>query len=262
VRWDIQGFSGLADVYLSPRLEPSGPTSDRVRIRAKPGPVRSIIVSAPDRKALGYPTGTYYLCFFAFTPFSAQVSTTEEKLNKRADAYDGEVITQRAAGAGLWYARYTNSALLGKGRIKVTAEGLDLTSGQDPPLIYYRVCGEPEYEGCAMSVEEARGELNTTLVGEATSETVRTAYIDHDPKDCPKGANSCTYLISVNNQHPEIRIISLAVEGFFEKTSEVKLDKDYQNIIGQGKYFRYVINPVRNLEFQNHIKKLTITLKS
>lgn len=129
MRWDIQGFSGLADVYLSPRLEPSGPTSDRVRIRAQPGPSRSIIVSAPDRAALGYPTGTYYLCFFAFTPFSAQVSTKEEKLNKRADALDGQVITQRTAGGGVYYARYTNSALSSPGTIKVIAEGLDLSSG-------------------------------------------------------------------------------------------------------------------------------------
>lgn len=96
------------------------------------------------------------------------------------------MITQRAAGAGGYYARYTNSALSSPGTIKVVAEGLDLTPGQAPPLIYYRVCGEPEYEACAMSAQEARGDLNTTLVGEATSEQVRTAYIDHDPSNCPQ----------------------------------------------------------------------------
>ena len=94
-------------------------------------------------------------------------------------------------------------------------------------MIYYRVCGEPEYDACAMSIQEARGELNTTLAGEATSQKARTASIDHDPSDCPKGATSCSYLISVVNQHPEIRIISLSIEGEFEKANDVSLEKDY-----------------------------------
>lgn len=99
-----------------------------------------------------------------------------------------------------------------------------------------------------MSIEEARGEQNTTLAGEATSARVRTAYIDHKPSDCPKGATSCSYLISVNNQHPEIRIVSLSIEGTFEKANDVSLEKDYQNVVGQGGFLRYVINPARNPE--------------
>jgi hypothetical protein len=50
-----------------------------------------------------------------------------------------------------------------------------------------------------MSLQEARGDLNTTLAGEATSLKARTAYLDHDPEDCPRGATSCSYLISVVN---------------------------------------------------------------
>ena len=126
VRWDIKGYSGQADVYMSPRVAPTGPTSDRIKVRASPGPSRSIIVSSPDRAALGYPTGTYYLCFFAYTPFSALITTTEEKYEKRTDAADGEVITQRVAGGGYFYARYTNTGLTSLGTVKVVVEGQDL----------------------------------------------------------------------------------------------------------------------------------------
>jgi hypothetical protein len=129
VRWDIKGYSGQADVYMAPRDKPSGPTSDRIRVRASPGPSRSIAVSAPDRAALGYPTGTYYLCFFAYTPFSALITTNEEKFERRFDLKDGQVLTQRAAGGGYFYIRYTNSGLKSPGTVKIVAEGQDLSDG-------------------------------------------------------------------------------------------------------------------------------------
>lgn len=184
---------------MSPRVAPGGPSSDRIRVRATPGPNRSIVVSAPDRAALGFPTGTYYICFFAYTPFSALITTNEDKLGKRMDAEDGQIMTQRVAGGGYFYGRYTNSGLASRGTIKVVVEGQDLTSDQAPPLIYYRVCGEGTYEACAMSKEEAAGTVNTTLAGESTSERVRTAIINHEPSDCPVNSDSCTYLIAVKN---------------------------------------------------------------
>jgi len=46
-RWTITGFTGLADVYLSPRTFPEdGPKDKNVRVRAGFGSSTSIIISA------------------------------------------------------------------------------------------------------------------------------------------------------------------------------------------------------------------------
>jgi hypothetical protein len=93
VRFDIDGYAGHADVYVAPRDKPAGPSSDRIRLRAAHGASRAVVISAVDRQALGYSTGAYHLCFYAYSPFSARVSSTEEKYGKRHDAADGRVLT-------------------------------------------------------------------------------------------------------------------------------------------------------------------------
>ena len=245
---------------MSPRNEPGSPLSNKVRVLAAPGPSRSIVVSAPDRAALGYSTGTYYLCFYAYTQFSARISTTEEKFDRRIDVEDGQVITQRVAGGGYYYVRYTNTGFENSGTVKVTVEAQGLESGEAPPLIYYKVCGE-RWDACEMSKEEATGLLNVTSTGEPSTEGIRTAEIKHKPSDCPI-PGACTYLFSVQNQHSKIKTISVAIEATFDEPSEVVLDKVYQNIVGHGQFLRYVVDPSRNAKVQPYLSKLKIKLYS
>ena len=93
VRFDVDAYAGHADVYIAPRDKPAGPNSDRIRLRAAHGASRSIILSAVDRAALGYSTGAYHVCFYAYSPFSARVSSIEWRYMSRYEVQDGEVLT-------------------------------------------------------------------------------------------------------------------------------------------------------------------------
>lgn len=42
----------------------------------------------------------------------------------------------------------------------------------------------------------------------------------------------------------------------------MRLDKDYNNVVGHGGFLRYVINPAKNLDLQPYLSKLTIRLHS
>jgi hypothetical protein len=112
-----------------------------------------------------------------------------------------------------------------------------------------------------MSKEEATGLLNVTSTGEPSAESTRTAVIKHKPSDCPI-PDACTYLFSVQNQHSEVKTLSVAVEATFDEPSEVVLDKVYQNIVGHGQFLRYVVDPTLNAKIQPYLSKLKIRLYS
>jgi hypothetical protein len=76
--WTIKGYAGHADVYISARGTPDGPNSNRIIMRGGHGSDRKIVVKADQRSDFGYSTGTYSLCFYAYTPFSAKITTLEK----------------------------------------------------------------------------------------------------------------------------------------------------------------------------------------
>lgn len=63
-------------------------------MRGGHGTQRSIIVKSAERENVGFSTGTYNLCFYAYTPFSAKVITAEEDFEGVFDYVDGEMLTQ------------------------------------------------------------------------------------------------------------------------------------------------------------------------
>ena len=89
VRWDLYGYSGHADMYLSLRDYPDSPAFNRIAIRASHGTSRSICASVNDRtKIWGFSTGNYLLCVYAYTPFSGQLRVTESALGLKFDLRD------------------------------------------------------------------------------------------------------------------------------------------------------------------------------
>jgi len=69
-------------------------------------------------------------------------------------------------------------------------------------------------------------------------------------------------MIVVKNQHGGGRSVSLMVNAEFNDPGDVLLHKDYQNVIQQGQYVPYEINPSANPKIQPYINKLKITLHS
>jgi len=63
-------------------------------MRGGHGTQRAIVIKSDERENFGgYSTGTYYLCFYAYTPFSAKVTTLERDFESIYDYNDGEVLT-------------------------------------------------------------------------------------------------------------------------------------------------------------------------
>lgn len=111
VRFTIEGYSGHADVYISPRDVPSGPNSSRVKMRANQGPQRSIVLTIAEREAAGFSTGTYNLCFYAYTPFSGLVTTIEYDFKGKYDIADGRMQTISVEANDYIQGRYSNTEL-------------------------------------------------------------------------------------------------------------------------------------------------------
>ena len=201
---------------------PGGPSSDRVKMMATVGAKSSIILTSSDRARYGYGTGTYYLCVYAFTPFSAKLSTYEKYecdtnaddlqvcrgYQKRYDSTDRQVMTMNVNAAylnsanntvaGYVYFRYTNSLLNQRGKIRAIVTEQGQLNDATNLTMYYRVCDEEDYAACTLSPTSARGKSSamtniTSVVGNYLSGT-----IDHDPEDCPS-EDACLYLISVVN---------------------------------------------------------------
>ena len=62
-------------------------------MRAGHGTNRQIVIKADQRADYGYSTGTYNLCFYAYTAFSAKVTTLEKEFEGKYDYTDGQVLT-------------------------------------------------------------------------------------------------------------------------------------------------------------------------
>jgi hypothetical protein len=58
-------------------------------MRGAHGPSKAMILKTYDRRNTGYSTGTYNLCFYAYSPFSAIISTLEKDYAGIYDFVDG-----------------------------------------------------------------------------------------------------------------------------------------------------------------------------
>jgi hypothetical protein len=111
VRFDIDGYAGHAEVYISPRDTPdSALDDDKIMLRGGHGTQRALVIKSDERENFnGYSTGTYNLCFYAYTAFSARIETFEKDYNATYDYNDGEVLTQTIYRGSSAYGRYSNS---------------------------------------------------------------------------------------------------------------------------------------------------------
>ena len=122
-RINIEGYSGHADAYLTAKTLPSGPDSDTVDVRLAHGASRSISLSVAARNNFGQTAGTYYLCFYAYTPFSAKISAAESELGNYFDSIDNNIQTVYVMGNTFIASRYTNTAFTSAGIVQVWVEG-------------------------------------------------------------------------------------------------------------------------------------------
>jgi hypothetical protein len=78
-----------------------------------------MILKTDDRSNTGFSTGTYNLCFYAYSPFSAIISIVEKDFKGVYDFVDGEIITQSVQPNNYVQGRYTNTELRQKGKLKI-----------------------------------------------------------------------------------------------------------------------------------------------
>lgn len=199
------------------------------------------MLASADRSRFGASTGAYYLCFYAYTPFSARLTTSEAALGKRFDIKDGYVKTQVISGNDYIYARYKNTDFNKDGTIQfyVEAQSVDSSSNEEPPTIYYKVCGDSDYDNCALSAGEIAGmkqptaAAQGTVLGDSNTASSRIASLSHSPSACPD-ANSCTYLIAVRNQQSGERVVGLRVTNDVRDPGDVLLTNEYINLVNQS----------------------------
>jgi hypothetical protein len=115
----ISGYTGHADSYVQARDVPTSPKSTKITMRGAHGPSKAIILKTYDRNNAGYVTGTYNLCFYAYSPFSAIISVNEIDFLGLYDFLDRQIITQSVAANSYVQGRYTNSELRQKGILKI-----------------------------------------------------------------------------------------------------------------------------------------------
>ena len=113
-----------------------------------------MILKIDDRQRAGYSTGTYNLCFYAYSPFSALITTVEKEFNDLYDFVDGEIMTQSLSPKGYSQGRYTNSELRQRGKLKVH---LDIQSGEGLPKVYYKMCNSQALVDCTLNENEVHG---------------------------------------------------------------------------------------------------------
>lgn len=92
-RIEVEGYGGHADAYVSAKTLPSGPDSDTVDLRVAHGSNRAILISTGARTTFGQTAGTYYVCFYAYTPFSARISVNEAEDGVYAEAKDNQIMS-------------------------------------------------------------------------------------------------------------------------------------------------------------------------
>jgi len=96
----------------------------------------------------GQTAGSYYLCFYAYTPFSAKVTVSEQQLGNYFAAVDNQIQTVYLLGGKYFVSRYSNSGFNNDGKVKLMVEGQDLAANEAPPEVYYAVCGESDAGAC------------------------------------------------------------------------------------------------------------------
>lgn len=240
VRITIGGYAGHADTYLSARTRPSSPESSTIDVRAAHGHDRAITLPVQVRKEFRQTAGTYYLCFYAYTPFSAKLAVEESEGGNLYDAFDNQVQTVAMTSYSYFVARYKNTGFVTAGAISVYVEGQGLAPGQTPPEVYFTVCKTSDvgqcnieenqlFDGslCVLGTDPARscGAQVTVTPGSG-----RTATIPHSPAACPD-PTSCIYLFAVRNEAGESRGVSILVSADFFDPGDVQLEKRYKNVI-------------------------------
>ena len=136
-------------MYLSARNMPSGPgetPANSIEMRAAQGANRGMLLSTEDRVLFRAPTGAYYVCFYAYTDFSAKILVDEFYTPETDQPYnylleDGKITTQLLRdGAGALIGRFTNPAMRYYGNITFYIEFQGLRFNQPAPTVYYTVC--------------------------------------------------------------------------------------------------------------------------
>lgn len=102
------------------------------------------------KRAFGQTAGSYYLCFYAYTSFSARVSVAEQSLGIYFAANDNQIQTVYLQGGSYFVARYANTGFNNGGNVKIWVEGQGLAAGEAPPEVYYAVCGDSDPAKCVI----------------------------------------------------------------------------------------------------------------
>jgi hypothetical protein len=227
-----------------------------------------LIFTQDDRKRLGFRTGLYELCIFGLQDSSSVgLTPIEENTGGRYTASDGVVYTVNVPRGKAAYFRYTQTFLAQRANITVRIEGLkiDVTKNQQPPKIFYRVCGYSNPADCYLNGQEQNGSSKNMIelaAGNISNSAVRTGQISHDPKVC-SNPSSCYYLISVYyaDNAQSIMLTSFQVTTFLAASQAVSLDDSFRNVMLMGQYFYYQLLPGNSESFE-YLSTLTVKLES
>lgn len=77
VVFTIREYTGHADMYMLVQDPAVSSIDEFILFTDFSGPYRAVVLDRTIREWFGYKTGRYYLCFYATTPFSAQISVNE-----------------------------------------------------------------------------------------------------------------------------------------------------------------------------------------
>jgi hypothetical protein len=134
-------------------------------------------------------------------------------------------------------------------------EGLSLntTINQAPPRLFYKICSSDVLANCFLTETELNGTDKNMLEIQAkisSGDSVRSTVINHDPSKCPaqtkpSGSSGCYYLFGL--YYPDNTSYSmdtsLFVTTYLAQSQNVTLDSAYKNVLVQGRYFYYQLNP-------------------
>ena len=261
VRIDVDGFNGQADLYIVPWITPTGPDSSNIVLRAAHGSNRGIILADKERKQWSASTGSYSICFYAYTPFSAQVTIQETEMGTNFDVIDGQIRTQQIEPNGWISSNYKNVGMTRAGKIEVYLENQNLLDSEDANTLQYKICSG---SGCFVDQENKDGNGFYALPPGCTQiDKKRNCAIDHDPTLCPGGDTAnCGYIFSITNQLNKWSTVSFRVASKFQDPGDVELKKTYANELNEGQYFFYELNPATNSEIMPYLKELKIKLEA
>lgn len=106
---------------------------------------------------MDYSTGTWWICFYAYTPFSGKITTLEKDFNGIVDLEDSMVLTQTIFKEEAEYGRYVNSNLNIRGRLHIN---IDTQEESANLIVRYRLCTDGVLSACILDKEnnEHKGE--------------------------------------------------------------------------------------------------------